>query len=231
MLDSPTVVDPGGPDPLTSSAYALDLAEVQLIGSATSTARTAAETQTAHFFNVSVPVQLNTAMRQAAAGLDLRRAAQLFGLANVSAADAIIGCWRQKYEHPFWRPITAIREAASDGNARTHADPTWTSLSPAPPYPDWPSGHGCLMGAYTQSLQLFHHSDRINLVLGSVVGGAEVSRSYTSAELLEKDAFYARIWLGIHFRDAMEDANYLGEKTARLVAHRLGSDHGGRDRH
>ena len=34
---------------------------------------------------------------------------------------------------------------------------------------------------------------------------------------MEGDAFMSRIWGGIHFRDAMEDAYLLGHSVARQV--------------
>jgi hypothetical protein len=35
---------------------------------------------------------------------------------------------------------------------------------------------------------------------------------------LEHDALHARIWGGLHFRDAMDDGYDLGHRTARAVA-------------
>ena len=51
------------------------------------------------------------------------------------------------------------------------------------------------------------------LVLRS--GGQE--RTYTSLAALVHDAFHARIWGGLHFRDAMEDGYLLGHTVADLV--------------
>ena len=34
----------------------------------------------------------------------------------MSVADAIITVWRAKYDYGFWRPITAINLADTDGN-------------------------------------------------------------------------------------------------------------------
>lgn len=45
---------------------------------------------------------------------------------------------------------------------------------------------------------------------------AGLERTYTSLSALEHDAFHARIWGGLHFRDAMEDG-YLGHTTADRV--------------
>ena len=61
-------------------------------------------------------------------GLDLVENARLFALLNIAMADAVIACWDAKYEYNFWRPVTAIRDADTDGNPDTAADPTWTPL-------------------------------------------------------------------------------------------------------
>ena len=43
------------------------------------------------------------------------------------------------------------------------------------------------------------------------------SAPYDTLTALEHDAFHARIWGGLHFRDAMEDGYYLGHTTADRV--------------
>ena len=105
--------------------------------------------------------------------LDIVDSARLFASENLAAADAAIGCWNNKYHWNTWRPITAIREAASDGNRSTRADPTWTPLfdpstpvatPPAlvtPPFPEYPSGHNCAGGSIVGTLQDFFGTDRI----------------------------------------------------------------------
>ena len=62
-------------------------------------------------------------------GLDIVENARLFAMENLATADAYIGCWNDKYVWKFWRPITAIREADTDGNPATEADPTWEPLT------------------------------------------------------------------------------------------------------
>lgn len=69
--------------------------------------------------------------------------ARLFALLNLAVADAAIGCWDAKYTYVFWRPVTAIPEAAADGNAATAADPTWAPLFATPAHQEYPSGHSC----------------------------------------------------------------------------------------
>ena len=76
---------------------------------------------------------------------------------SLAGADGAISCWNDKYYWQFWRPVAAIREADTDGNPATVADPAWlplfdpsTPTTPPlsnPPFPDHPSGHGCVSGA------------------------------------------------------------------------------------
>ena len=46
-------------------------------------------------------------------------------------------------------------------------------------------------------------------------------RVYAHLSDIEHDAFNARIWSGLHFRDSMADGYALGHETARRVLARL----------
>ena len=50
-----------------------------------------------------------------------------------------------------------------------------------------------------------------------VLKGSGTQRSYATLTALEHDTLNARIWGGLHFRDAMEDGYYLGHTTADRV--------------
>ena len=120
-----------GPNPLTSDAYAKDFNEVKELGSLTSTTRTPEQTAIAIFWQGS---SWNSALRglSTSQGLDTAARARLFAMAYLAAADGYIGCWNDKYHWTFWRPITAIREADTDGNPATEADPTGRRCSTRP---------------------------------------------------------------------------------------------------
>ena len=157
IVPSAEMLRTDGPNALTSDAYAEDFNELKELGSLTSTTRTADETDAAIFWQDQAMALWNRIFRTLAASqnLDIVDSARLFAMENLAAADAAIGCWNDKYYWQFWRPITAIREADTDGNPATEADPTWLPLfDPAtpvcnppplvtPPFPDHPSGH-CL---------------------------------------------------------------------------------------
>ena len=225
-LRAPDQVRLPGPDPLGSRAYARDFAEVKAYGSSTSTARTPQQTATALFYNANVVSQYEEALRDRLTRRPegIARTARAFALLGMSTADAIIGCWRAKYDDAFWRPITAIREAGTDGNPATTADPAWTPLVATPPYPDYTSGHACVTGAATQTFSHLFGARTLDLTLLSSVTGT--TRHYDSAAALDRDTMNARIWLGLHFRRAMTDGNRLGHVTAGWeAAHHLRPSH------
>ena len=119
-----------GPNDLTSDAYARDFAEVKRLGSLDSTKRTADQTAAAIFWQDNGAAIWYRVFRSLATSHDLDTvdSARLFAMGGLAAADGAIGCWNDKAYWSFWRPITAIREAASDGNLATVADPNWVPL-------------------------------------------------------------------------------------------------------
>jgi hypothetical protein len=215
LLASPTQIPLAGPDPLTSTTYTQDFNEVKAVGAATSATRTPAQTDTARFWNDSVPVQYQAAFRDLATRhrLDIDHSARMLAILNLTAADAAIACWRGKYDVPFWRPSTAIQLADSDGNPATTADPTWTPLVVNPPYPEYPSGHACLTGATANGLRYLLGAQNIDLVVSSAVTGT--TRHYLTEDTLNQDTMNARVWLGIHFRKAVVDGNRFGHRVSR----------------
>ena len=106
------------PHALTSRAYAREFNEIKDVGSLHSTTRTPDQTSAAIFWQDHAFALWNRTFRTLAASrhLDIVDSARLFATENLAAADAAIGCWNNKYHWNTWRPITAIREAASDGN-------------------------------------------------------------------------------------------------------------------
>jgi vanadium-dependent haloperoxidase-like protein len=200
----PVVVD--GPDPVGSAAYRADLAEVRADGRADADPEKAA---TATFFNVPGFALYRNALiaHLRAHPLALADTTDLFADLDRATAEAMRQTWRLKFTTGFWRPTAAIR--SDDADPLTDPVPDWTSVLPVPPYPEWPSGHGTLTGAFAETVRC--HLGDIELTLN----GAGDPRTYASLTALELDAFRSRIWGGIHFRDAMEDAYLIGHTVAR----------------
>ena len=202
VLESPSQFRPGPPPALTSQTYTEDFNEVKAVGSATSTVRTQDQTDTARFIAPSTIPMLSSTLRDLAARhqLDISDSARLFAAVATSAADGAITAWDSKLEYGYWRPVTAIQLADTDGNPDTLADPTWLPLIATPPYPEYASGLTTFMGAATRALTrvLDLGGDRIDVNI-TVAG---VTRHYEFASQLNQDAIDARVWSGIHFRTA-----------------------------
>jgi hypothetical protein len=221
-LRSPNQIRLPGPDRLKSKAYARDFAEVKATGAMTGSTRTPAQTETALFWSANAVLQYEQAMQDQVTkrGWGIVRSARAFALLGGATADALIGCWRAKYDYAFWRPITAIRLADTDGNRATKPDRTWTPLIQTPPYSDYVSGHACGTGATTQTFGYLFGTRSLDLVVTSSVTGT--TRHYNSLRALDAETMNARIWLGLHFRHAMTDGNGLGHATARwMINHEL----------
>jgi hypothetical protein len=209
-----------GPPPLTSRAYAREFNEVKRLGSATSTDRTKRQTATALFFNSNSAVMVGDALirRLEQEPIGPRRTARIFAAMHAAMTDTVIRCWELKRDVGFWRPSEAIAEAAQDGNPRTATVTGWTPLVPNPPYSDYVSGHACLTGPAVQIIRqtLGEHTS-----LELVSATDPQPRVFDRLRRIERQAFMARIWSGLHFRTAMEDGYYLGHQTARRILQRL----------
>jgi hypothetical protein len=218
--------NPGPPYAVTSMKYAKDFNEVKRLGGdgvTTPSARTPDQTQIARFWVESSPLLWNRVARAVATerGLDMWDSARLFGLLNMALADGYIGTFATKYHvYNYWRPVTAIRNAATDGNPRTTADPTWTELVPTPPIPDYDSGHSVEGGAAAQVLMRFFGTDHMHFTTCSYTlppgetctDASPVLRHYTSFSQASDENGLARILVGFHFRKAVTAGIDHGEK-------------------
>jgi hypothetical protein len=214
VLRDPDLFRGQAPYKLGSRAYAVDFNEVKSIGSATSSIRKPEQTASANYWGLSnATATLASVIRSVAntQGGSQADHARLFARVYTNAADALIVTWRDKARYSFWRPFTAIREAASDGNDATVADPNWTALIATPPYPDHPSGLSAFGSAVVDTMQHFYGRDAATFSGTTPTG---VTRQFTSFSQVVDDIVEARIWSGIHFRFADEEAAQLGRKVA-----------------
>jgi hypothetical protein len=212
-----------GPLQISSAAWATELNEVKLIGRADSATRTPTQTHIAVFWqSAGGPALLWNGVARSLAdnpayGLDLADSAFLFGMMNLTGADAAINCWNDKYHWDFWRPWNAIPRAAEDHNPATEPDATWTALITAP-YPEHPSGHLCLDGALLTDLQLFFGTDEIGFDVRSSQFGGEMRHFNRFSEPLG-EIVEARIWAGLHNRTGDVQGLKLGQEVARWAQH------------
>ena len=208
-----------GPPDISSEQYAIEFNEVKAVGRATGSTRTPDQNLLAAFVTTNPVPILYRALREIAVarGLSTSDQARLLAQASVSGADAVIGCWESKVHWSFWRPYTAIRLAADDGNPATEADPAWTSLVPAPGYPDNPSGYNCVAASTMHAARLFFGTDRISFTLNNPASVPATVREYHRLTDVIDDAVDGRVLIGLHFRSADTQAAWLGKKVAQWV--------------
>jgi PAP2 superfamily len=224
LMQSSSQFRTAGPLALGSAAYAAEFNEVKALGSINSAVRTATQTYIARWWQTTPVASWNAVARDLIGRqeVDIADSARLLAMANLSAADAHINCWNDKYYWDFWRPWNAIPRAAEDGNPATTAEAGWTALLTAP-YPDHPSGHLCNDGAHVAVLRMF---------FGDVIdGGYQITsastflaptdpktRTFGSFSQALAELIEARIWAGLHYRTADVQAEQLGRNVANYMA-------------
>ena len=229
-IAAPSQFRPGGPPALTSARYAADFNETKTMGSISSSTRTADQTIYAWFWAASTATYLwnnvadsliergdedDDSGRWGEGRNSLLENARVLALLDLAMADAGIACWEAKYHYVFWRPVTAIPLADTDGNPATSADPSWAPLFATPAHPEYPSGHSTVSGAAAVVLASFfgekkHFTMDNDLLIG-------VTRSFQSFTQALDEVKNARIFAGIHFRSACDDGQATGIQVANWV--------------
>jgi hypothetical protein len=224
---------PPPPYDLKSRRYAADLNEIKYLGGdgvMTPSARTPEQTEIALFWVESSPLQWNRIGRTVSrnARLDLWEKARLLALLNLALADGYISSFDAKYYYRYWRPITAIRAADTDGNPLTKADPTWTPLVDTPPIPDYDSAHAVESSAAAGVMRKVLGRDSISfrtcstsMPVGQNCGeSAQVFRSYSSLSQASEENGLSRILVGFHFRHAVREGLEHGRKIGNRAVNR-----------
>jgi hypothetical protein len=223
---------PGGyttyADLLASNLYATNVNEVQSLGRANSTTRTAEQTQIAWFWandlngTYKPPGQL-LAHTEIVVKAKYKRApvqaARVYALVSLAMADAAIAAWDRKYKTSIdlWRPETAIQLADTDNNPATVADPGWQPLSAdrnevhfSPCFPAWTSGHATFAGAWAGVMRT-EFGDSFSFTATTEDPHAiEVTRSFRTFTAAATENARSRIYLGVHYQFDADDGVATG---------------------
>ncbi len=205
----------GPPPTLTSLEYTAAFNEVKAIGAATSATRTEDQTAAALFWEAAtgpgpfIRVAIDLAPGR---GLSTIENAALLARLTTAGGDAAIAAWDDKVLYDYWRPVTAIRGAASDGNPDTTADGSWTSLINAPPHQSYISAHAIVSGAMTTIL-----GDTFGDATSFCVSAGAYNRCWSSFSGAGLDSASSRLWGGIHWRFDNEAGLYAGRQLGQFV--------------
>lgn len=214
---------PPFPPALRSLQYAIEQWITQNYGRRDGSLRTAEQTEIARFWaygpnTATPPGHWNEIAYEVASTRQDRLVdrARQFALLNIALADAAIVCWDCKYLMGFWRPITAIQLADTDGNPLTQAERDWAPLLETPPFPEYTSGHSTFSAAAATVLAEVFGSDRVRFSVGSddLPG---VRRSYASFSEAAWESGLSRIFGGIHYWSGNVNGLATGFLTGQYV--------------
>ncbi len=212
------------PPALTRGRYTRAYDEVKEVGDLNSTERPRDRTNVALFYDHAVPVVIfNDAARQitTARPRSLSENARDFALINMAISDGAVATFYNKYLYKFWRPETAIHDAADDGNDKTAPDPNFQPLITTPCFPSYPSAHGTLSNAAREVMEKIYGEGPFSITL-STPALPSVTLHYSRLEEITDDISDARVYGGIHFRTDQDAGAFLGIRIGDYIySHKL----------
>lgn len=138
----------------------------------------------------------------------LDEAALAYALTGSAINDALIGCFKVKYQYNLVRPITYIRE--------TMGFNTWSPYLGTPPHPEYVSAHSSLSAAAATVLQaLFGNSGAFTDHTYDYMGLAP--RSYNSFSGIADEAGLSRLYAGIHYLPSINAGLLQGKNVANNI--------------
>jgi hypothetical protein len=203
-----------------TSRYTADFNEVKAIGCAGCAARTPTQTEIALFWRENSPTGWNRITRVIAEQqhLDAADAARLFAVLQMGEFDAYTASLEAKYYYNFWRPVSAVALAESDGNPLTSTASGWQVLAfPTPPVPDYPSAHSTAGGSAAAIIEALvpGRIRPFSTTSGSLPG---VTRTFSSVAAAADENRLSRIYIGYHFRHATKVGVAQGRVVGNYVA-------------
>lgn len=218
------------PPDIRSKEYTRAFNEVKEFGRYQSRMRSADQTHLAFWWKDFAENSHNRLARALVARekTDLWTAARLFALLNMSIIDGYITSFDSKFFYNHWRPYTAIRWAANDGNPATRADPKWNNTHRHTyAFPSYPSAHGTVCAAAANVLaDTFGDSFAFTMETREVDSAGPMSkpmamdpptRSFKSFSEAAMECAMSRVYLGIHFRYDSVAGNELGSHVGQYI--------------
>ncbi len=220
-IPSAEALRPPPPPALTSERWARDYEEVRRLGGRTSAERTPHQTLMAKHRQA---FDLTPSLRLAAEapGRTPVQNARMFALYQMAFDDAATAMVVAKMHYGFWRPITAIRNGADDGNDATAPDPAWVPLLPTPNFQEYPCGH-CAAAAANAEVMKAETGPRPAAgvrVATSAVPTAAV-QVLPSWDEWVRQVSDSRMYGGVHYRFSNEAGEEVGRRAARIVLEKV----------
>lgn len=233
-LSDPAQFRASPPPEIDSAAYTKAFNEVKEVGRFQSMARSPDQTHLALWWKDFAENSQNRLARDLVVRerMDLIEANRLFALLNMSIFDAYVSSFNNKFFYNHWRPYTAIRWAADDGNPDTAPEVSWNNTHlHTYAFPSYPSAHGMACAAAAQAWidvlgdeYPFVMSAPMVDLAGPLSGKIEMhppTRSFATFSDAALECAMSRVYLGIHFRYDSIEGFELGKKVGTNVTGKL----------
>ena len=231
VIESNQQFRPVGPYAITSNEYTQDFNEVKNKAARVGGSRTTEEEKKAQFWSENRPsIIWNSFVRKAieTKKMDAWKTARLFAIMHVSMAESINSTLNAGYHFYFWRPETAVRLAATDGNNNTEGDAAWlpflseTPTSVSQPVPSYTNAYAAFGGSTAEILRSFFGSDEtsIDITTSSInplVPIPKPSFHFSSFSQAARDNSLSMVYTGWDFRKSALDGEEMGRQIAAYV--------------
>ena len=210
---------PGPPPALGSADWARAYNEVKDLGGKGSTTRSAIQTETAKFWEMTGAGAYKELIASAtrAPGRSLVQNARLLALTSMAQAEAYVAIFDAKYTYNLWRPVTAIRNGDIDGNDATALDSGWLPLIDTPMHPEYPCAH-CINAGAVAAVLVREFGGKVPPLTSTSTTAPGVTHSWSRVEDLIDEVSNARVWAGVHYRTSAVVGTAMGKKIGELVA-------------
>jgi hypothetical protein len=141
-------------------------------------------------------------------GTDLYKTAVAYALTGIAINDALITCFKSKYQYNLVRPVTYIREVMGHSS--------WNSFIGTPAHPEYVSAHSSLSAAAAEVMEkLFGNIGSFTDHTYDYLGMQP--RTYSSFTAIGAEAGLSRLYAGIHYRASIDAGLQQGRKVAANI--------------
>jgi len=140
----------------------------------------------------------------------LDKAVLAYALSGAAVNDALITCWKSKYQYFLLRPATYIRDIMGH---------TWDPYITTPGHPEYSSAHSALSGAAAAVIEkIFGNGGSFTDHTYDYLGFP--SRPYQSIMAIAEEAGLSRFYAGIHYKPSIDAGLNQGKKVANNIFHK-----------
>ncbi|GAA3609012.1 hypothetical protein GCM10022419_112490 [Nonomuraea rosea] len=169
---------------------------------------------------------------------DIEKAVQYVATVDIAIFDVAVASWHFKRKYDTVRPFSAIRYLYGDKKVTAWGGPgkgtvsditgnQWRSYLNTADHPEYPSTSSAYCLAYAQAARRFLGTDKLDVSVSykkgssmiepGVTPASDVTLSWDNLTDVANDCRMSRVWGGVHFRSAVQNAEQFAPKVGDRV--------------